>query len=142
MSRNNEDLVRRFLTEIATRRDSNAALACAHADINVDWSDSRAPYSGTYRGHEGVMQFWTGLWDAWDEFSPEIEEVIECGRDRLVTVTMIRARGKTSGIEVAARGAVLWTVRDGRISQVKLFQGKDEALEAVGVSEQNAHISS
>ena len=141
MSRSNEDVVRHFLTALR-RRDANSALAFVHADVDVDWSDSRAPFSGTYRGHDELRQFWTGLWDAWDEWNPEIDEVIECGRGCLVTVTMIRARGKTSGIEIAARGAVLWMVRDGKISQAKLFQGKDEALEAVGLSSQGDPSSS
>jgi ketosteroid isomerase-like protein len=135
MARSDEDVVRCFLTALR-RRDANSALAFVHADVDVDWSDSRAPFSGSYRGHDELTQFWTGLWDAWDEWNPEIDEVIDCGRGRLVTVTMIRARGKTSGIEIAARGAVLWKVRDGRISRAKLFQGKDEALETVELSSQ------
>jgi len=62
-----------------------------------------------------------------------IEEVIDCGPEALITVNLIRARGKTSGIEIAARGATLWTLRGEKISRVKLFQTKEEALEAVAV---------
>jgi ketosteroid isomerase-like protein len=128
VSRQSVELVRRF-NESWSRRDIDAALECAHAEIELDWSNSMAPFRGTYSGHEGLARFWTETWDAWDEFSPEVEDVIECGGDRLVTVTIARGRGKGSGIEIEARGAVLWTLREGRIFQGKLFQTKDEALE-------------
>jgi hypothetical protein len=38
---------------------------------------------------------------------------------------------------------MLWTLRDGKIlRRGKMFQTKDEALEAVGLSEQDAHAES
>jgi ketosteroid isomerase-like protein len=38
-----------------------------------------------------------------------------------------------------ARGAMLWTTREGKIVRGKMFQTKDEALEAAGLSEFDAH---
>ena len=129
----NVETVRRFLDELWIKRNPDAALECAHPEIEMDWSSSRAPYKGTYTGHEGVRRFWTSLWDAWDEFRVEIEDVIECGQGRLITATSVRARGKTSGIEIAAGGALLWTLRGGKIIHGKLFQTKQEALDATAL---------
>jgi ketosteroid isomerase-like protein len=131
----NEEVVRRFLNEAWGRRDMDAALACAHPEIEIDWSNSMAPFGGTYTGYDGLVRFWTSLWEAWEQFRPVIEEVIELGHDRFITVNLIRARGKGSGIEVESRGAALWTMRDTKIAAVKLFQGKDEALQALGLKE-------
>jgi ketosteroid isomerase-like protein len=39
------------------------------------------------------------------------------------------------GIEVQARTAWIWTLRDGMIVRVCLFQDKQEALRAAGLSE-------
>ena len=86
-------------------------------------------------GHEGLTRFWTELQEAWEEFSLELVEVVECDRERLVAVTVVRGRGQGSGISIEAGGAMLWTLREGKILSGKLFQNREEALEAVGLSE-------
>jgi ketosteroid isomerase-like protein len=132
MPRENFELVRRFC-EDWNRGDMDAALECAHIEMEFDWSDSRGPLRGTYRGHEGLARFWTELWEAWDDFRLELGDAIECGRERLVTVTTVWARGRGSGIEIEARGAMLWTLREGKILRGKLFQTREEALEAAAL---------
>ena len=141
MSQENVELVRRFEDSFA-RRDLAAALRCVDRDFEFDWSNSMGPFVGTYRGHEGLTRFWTELLDAWEEFAPTAEEIIECPPARLITLDVVRARGKGSGIDMEARGAMLWTVQEGKILRVKMFQTKQEALEAVGLSEQAAHSDS
>ena len=44
------------------------------------------------------------------------------------------ARGR-DGIEVQARGIWVWTIRDGSIVRVCLYQERHEALEAAGLEE-------
>jgi hypothetical protein len=44
-------------------------------------------------------------------------------------------RGRGSGVEVDAVGAQLWTIRNGKVRSVKLYQSKADALEAAGPSE-------
>lgn len=88
------------------------------------------PFKGSYHGREGLAHFWRDMSDAWDQFSPEIEEVIESAGERLVVVSVVRARGKGSGIEVEARGGLLFTIRDGKLLEGKFFQTKAEALAA------------
>jgi ketosteroid isomerase-like protein len=55
------------------------------------------------------------------------------GSERLITLDVARGRGKGSGIDMEARGAMLWTLQEGKIVRVKMFQTKEEALEAVPV---------
>jgi ketosteroid isomerase-like protein len=126
-------VVRRFY-ESWNERDLEAVLACVHDEFRFDWSDSRSPFSGVYEGREGLLQFWRDGLEAWDEFALEIEDEIECERDRIVTATLVRGRGKGSGIEVEARGAMLWTLREKTLLEGKLFQTKEDALEAAGAS--------
>jgi ketosteroid isomerase-like protein len=141
MSQENVELVRRFEKSWA-RRDLDAALECVHDDLEFDWSDSMGPFVGTYKGRAGLTRFWTDMLEAWEQFSPEIEEIFDCGSDRLITLDVVRARGKGSGIDMEARGAMLWTMQEGKIARVKMFQTKDEALEAVRLSRQDAHAES
>jgi ketosteroid isomerase-like protein len=131
MSEQNVELVRRFY-ESWNRQDVDSALECVHAEIELDWSGSRSPFSGIYRGREGLRRFWTENWDTWDRFSLEMEDVTDRGDGRLVTATLVRGRGQGSGVEVGARGAMLWTLRDGKILRGKLFQSTEEALGAAG----------
>ena len=130
----NVALVRRF-EESWAKRNLDAALDCVHDELEFDWSDSMGPFVGTYRGRDGLTRFWTEMQEAWERFSPEMVEVFECGPDRLITLDVVRARGKGSGIDMEARGAMLWTVQNGKIVRVKMFQTKEDALQAVGLSE-------
>lgn len=125
----NVELIERFY-DAWRRRDLDAVVACVHPEMEFDWLNARGPFRGTYRGHEGLGRFFEDLTDAWDRFVPEVEEVVECGPDRLVAVSVVHARGRGSGIEVDARGGLLYTVRDGRILSGIFFQTRDEALDA------------
>jgi hypothetical protein len=43
--------------------------------------------------------------DAWEEWDPQFEEVIEIDPETILVVNFVRARGKGSGIPVEARAA-------------------------------------
>jgi ketosteroid isomerase-like protein len=132
MSSSKEQIVR-DLMEAWGSHDVDAAITYVHPEIEFDWSRSMAPFRGVYRGHAGLRSYWTASWEAWGEFKPQIEEAIDCGPERLLTVNLVRARGESSGLEISARGAMLWTFRDGKIIGATLFQDKDEALEAIAL---------
>jgi ketosteroid isomerase-like protein len=127
----NLELLRRFHDHLWVRKDLEAALECASPQLQIDWSASIAPYSGTYDGPQGLGEFSRAFWDAWDEFNPEIDEFVECGPESVITVYRVSARGRKSGIEVASGGAVIWTLRDGTILRGQLFQTKEDALKAI-----------
>jgi ketosteroid isomerase-like protein len=141
MSQENVQIVQQFY-ESVTRQDLDGVLDCVHAEIELDWSASRSPWRGIYKGYDGLMRFWTEQIEGWKEFSLELAEAIEYDRERVLAVTVMRGRGEGSGISTKAAGATLWTFRDGRILSGRLFQTKEEALEAVGLSDQDAHADS
>jgi ketosteroid isomerase-like protein len=106
--------------------------------FEFDWSNSRSPLSGVYQGREGLLRFWTDIWDAWDVFRLEVEDARECGNERIVASTVVRGQGKGSGIEVEARGAMLWTLRAGKLLAGRFFQTTEEALGAANAGEASA----
>jgi ketosteroid isomerase-like protein len=130
----NVQIVRRLADLMWSARDLDAAFELVHPEAVFDWSASRSPYSGLVQGHAAIRDACHALWEAWDEWNPEFEEVIEVDRETVLIVTFVRARGKGSGVPVEAHGASLWSVRDGKIVRAKLFQSKEEALDAVGLS--------
>jgi ketosteroid isomerase-like protein len=127
----NVETIRLFLTAALEHRDFDAALQLAHPDAEMDWSNSRAPYRGVYRGYEEATGAWFTWLEAWDEWRTDITEAIEVDPETVVIVTQIHARGRGSGVTVEAEGAGVWRVRDGKIAYAKLFQSKEEALAAV-----------
>jgi len=45
----------------------------------------------------------------------------------------MRGRGRASEVAVEAASVTRWTLRDGKISQIKLYQTRHDALKAVGL---------
>ncbi len=79
------------------------------------------------RGREelfGVIGEWVSGFENWNE---EIEAMHDLD-GRVCVVAVQRGRGKDSGIEIATRYAVMYDVRDGVITRMKLYGDPDEAL--------------
>jgi ketosteroid isomerase-like protein len=112
-------------------RDKERLIAQLAPDAVMDWTASRAPYAGVYKGHDEIRRSWQATEEAWDEWTVEAVELIEPDAETVVLVTHIRARGKGSGITVDAHGASIWKLCDGLVTRATLYQDKDEALAAV-----------
>jgi ketosteroid isomerase-like protein len=133
VSQENVELVERAF-EAINRRDVEAFLDLADGDVVQDWSRAVGPQSGIYRGRAEVRTFLHSWWDAFDESILVVDELIDAG-DRVVSPFHGRQRGRASRVELEGRGSVLvWTVRAGSIVSATLYQERDEALEAVGLS--------
>jgi hypothetical protein len=60
--------------------------------------------------------------------------------DQVVVVTDLLGRGRATGADVAGAYVFPWTIRDGRVVEVREYETKEEALEAAGSAEQqDAH---
>ena len=108
-------------------------------DMELDSSEgSVLDVSGVYRGTAAVKQFWREWLAAWE--TNEFEYELVAAGDRIVQLFDMRMRGRSTGIEMPF-GKVAWvyTFRDGLIVHMKLYMSQAEALEAVGLSEQDAH---
>jgi ketosteroid isomerase-like protein len=110
-------------------------------DPEVEVYDHDIPDAGTYRGHEGYLR-WVADWgDAWADYRMEPERWIDAG-DKVVLIFQMTAKGKGSGVEVKRRDAIVWTVSDGKAVRLDYYNNEAQALEAVGLSEQDAHADS
>jgi ketosteroid isomerase-like protein len=134
VSQENVDIVRRSLAKI-NEGDFDAALADVAAGAELDWSASEGPDSGVYRGPAEWRKFLTSLLEAWTDLRLHQTEVIDVPPDTVVAVGRTRLRGRASGVEVAAFGAFVWTLRDGQVTSQTMYQTRDQALKAVGLEE-------
>jgi hypothetical protein len=114
------------------------------SDPDIELDTSEAPVldvSGVYQGTDAVQQFWREWLAAWETLRFEYE-LVDAG-DRVLMLFDLRMRGRSTGIEMPF-GKVAWayTFRDGLIVHQKLYMSQSEALEAAGLSEQDAHADS
>ena len=130
MSDERIDLLRRF-HEIWGAGDLEGALECVHPEIDFDWTESMSPFKAVFHGHDGMRRFWNEMRDAFEEFKPEIDELVDGGDEGIVTRNTIHSRSRSGGIALEAHGAMHWLFADGKIVRAKMFQTVDEALEAL-----------
>ena len=90
--------------------------------------------AAVYRGHEGMRELMSLLRGIWKLQHGEAQEFIRVAEDRVIVPIQIVSVGRDN-IELAARMAMLFTVGDGKITHMKSFQSKADALEAVGLSD-------
>jgi ketosteroid isomerase-like protein len=68
------------------------------------------------------------------EVDLEVEELIDAG-DQVVAVTRERGVGRGSGVLVRSIAVSVWTLEDGKVIQVQVFDDRQHGLEAVGLRE-------
>jgi uncharacterized protein len=147
MSQENVEMVKGFLAAGA-EMDKQTLLAALPeviaqtCDPEIEWyEDPQRADARVYRGHGGVLESFERWLDQWDEYGFEAERVIDCGDDVLV-VAREHGRGAISGTTVSARNYWVITIREGKILRYREFYDEAAALEAVGLSEQDAHADS
>jgi ketosteroid isomerase-like protein len=116
--------------------DWDAASRDWHPDFELTTGD-RVMNAGTHRGRDAARRFWEDLREPFEEVVVTPEQFFERG-DSIVVFLLVRARPRGSGALVETRIGHLWTMRDGRMVGCKIFPVREEALEAVGLSEQDA----
>jgi ketosteroid isomerase-like protein len=132
MSEENVETVRRH-TEGWNRRDLKTWLASFHPDAEIDWSRSRGPLKGVYRGHGRREVFWDEFWSTFEDVQLEVHGFTAAGSEVVVPNTA-HMRGR-QGIEVVARSTLVFTLEKGRITRLRLFQERAEGLESAGLRE-------
>jgi uncharacterized protein len=129
MAQGNVNVVRRIIAAY-NRGDLDAVVELCDPEIEWDWS-RRLLDPVVDHGHEGVRRFFEGFGEIFDEVEiEEPEEIIQLG-DEVVWVGSAHFRGRTSGADVRARGAQVWTIRDGKAIKFRFYQTREDALEAV-----------
>lgn len=126
ISAKNVEVVRRSV-EALTAGHVKAALELCDPDVEVQESP-RWPDRKTYRGHEGAMQAYETMLDAFEDVRFEAEDLIEIG-DQVVVFIKVHGRGKGSGVETEARIAYLYSVHGGRIVRIRIYDDRIEAEE-------------
>jgi ketosteroid isomerase-like protein len=127
----------RAVYEAVSRGDWDAAFREASANFEFKTPDTN-PIAGTYRGPEEVRRFFEELWAAFAEVAVQPERFVDLD-DRILVFLLMRLRPTDSNATLEMRIAHLWTVDDGEIIRCEVFTEREDALEAVGLSEHDVH---
>ena len=98
------------------------------------------PEPGPYVGREAVMRWMAQLRETWDADTVELTSDFIAAGDRVAGRVIWHGAGR--GPEANMGMTVVQTVRDGRIFYVEYFWDYAKALEALGLSEQDAQADS
>jgi ketosteroid isomerase-like protein len=132
MSEENVEIVREIYDAVA-RRDAPSAFAVYAEDIVWEVSARRAiVMDRAYHGHEGVRRFWRDALLAFGEVDLLVEELIDAG-DRVIALIQEREIGRSSGVPVEASHAAIWTLAEGKVVRMQVFDDRDQAFKAVGL---------
>lgn len=127
MSTENVELVK-ALYEAQERGNLAAALEAIGPDVVWISSPGAVPRCGLEAFVESLAEWG----ETWEGYESRVEEYLDAG-DRVVVVSRLRARGGHSGVEVASRIAILWTLESGKLVRGEVFDSKEEALAAAGI---------
>jgi ketosteroid isomerase-like protein len=134
MSRENLDVVRGIYDAVA-RRDVLTPFEVYAEDIVWDvsnWRRAALDPKQVYLGHEGVREAWRETLDAWGEVDFDVEELTDAG-DQVLAVIHEREVGRASGVPVEGTHVAVWTLADGKITQLQVFDDRDAAERAAGL---------
>ena len=122
----------------SSRGDIEGTLQFCSADIEVV-PFGAALQGRTYRGHDGVRDWWQNeIVPNWESFQVIPDEFQRVG-DHVLVLGRWLARGRSSGVELEMPATWVVKVLGGKIVAWQTFTERTEALEAVGLSEQDAH---
>jgi ketosteroid isomerase-like protein len=130
MSQENVEVVTRAIAAI-NARDIDGYLACCTENVEL-----LLPLAGSeYLGAVGVKRFFTDIEDIGPDFRIEVQRVQAIGDSNAIAFLRVGATGRASGIVTGAESANVYDFIDGKISRVRIFLDRHEALKAVGLEE-------
>jgi len=90
--------------------------------------------SGGYVGHGGVRDYFEECAEVWELMQPHADDLRTVG-DHVVVLGGCAVRGRGSGAGSDNPMAWVITLRDGRVIRHRGFATREEALDAVGLTE-------
>jgi ketosteroid isomerase-like protein len=136
MSEENAEVVWRAV-EAFNRGGTEAALSWLAPD--VEWHDlPDLPDAEIHRGHGGFLAAFKQFFGELEDYTVKVDEATDHG-ERVLVFARIIGRGRGSGAWFEQRIFGVWTVRNRLVVRAVWFRTREEALEAAGLSEQDAY---
>jgi ketosteroid isomerase-like protein len=132
VSEENVELVRHILSEFGETLQPVSDLTSPDFIWNTgSWTAWTGP--SEYRGIDGFMRFFGEWIAAYDDWTQEVEEIVDAGGSQVVGITRQRGRPRNSSSWVDLQAAFVYTIEDGVLVRVDVYGTRAEALKAVGL---------
>jgi len=133
VSRENARLVERAIAAI-NARDIEGDLACCTENVKLE--TPMAAVGGVYEGIDGIRRYFADIEDAAPDFRIELDGVEVVDRKRVLAFLRISSTGRASGIRMAPPPLTnVYDLIDGKLSRIRIFLDRQQALKAVGLEE-------
>jgi len=130
MSTQNVETVERAVAAI-NARDIDAYLACCTENVEL-----LLPMVGAeYLGANGIKRFFADIEDAGPDFRIDVHGLEAIAADRVLASLHITSTGRSSGIPVETDPTNIYDFTEGKISCIRVFLDRNEALKAVGLED-------
>jgi ketosteroid isomerase-like protein len=123
------DLVRRSF-EAYNSRDVDALLAVLHPEVHVRSLMTEAERAD-YRGHRGVREWYSAVFDVFPDWSPRLDAIREVGEASAVVAFTAFATAAGSGVPIEQRYWQGVHLRERLIDYIGFFRSDQDALEAL-----------
>ena len=123
-----DEIISQLRTAYAAFNRGDFDAAVAVLDPKIEWTEPlEFPGGGTYHGREAVKRYLTQSRAGWAEGSSEPERFITAG-DRIVVFVCARFRPRERNEWQEVKLADVYSVRNGRIVQMRAFADRQQAL--------------
>jgi ketosteroid isomerase-like protein len=120
------EVLKRFY-EAINEQDVDAAMTLCDRKVEV-YLPPNIVSAVAPRGHRDVGAYLREFMDSWHMYRPEPEDFVASG-DQVVALVHLRARGKGSRFVIEEDVADVFKVDQGKISQLRLYVHRDQALD-------------
>jgi ketosteroid isomerase-like protein len=114
--------------------DATAWLRAMDPEVRLYPRSEEPGVRAVYEGWDGVMEYLVNWYSDWEDYESEPVEFQDAG-DQVLVVLRERGRMERSGIEVEEEFSHSFKLRDGRIVEWRHHNSRQDALDALGLSE-------
>jgi ketosteroid isomerase-like protein len=133
MATPNVELARSICT--AWERGDFSSTDWAHPEIEYVIADG--PARGKWRGVTEMGHAWRNFLGSWADFRAVADEYRELDDERVLVLSHLTGRGKTSGLDVGGMrsdGAHLLHLHGGKVTRLVVYADRELALADLGLS--------
>ena len=133
MSQENVEVVQEF-TGRFERGDRDEWREYFDPKVVFDTSATEMPFAGVYHGHQGIERFFRDWLGTWKDYEIAHREYIDAG-DAVVVVFRQSGTGRGSGVRTERDFFGVYELRESKVVRYRMYESRQEALEAGGLSE-------
>jgi ketosteroid isomerase-like protein len=134
MSQENIEIVRSAYAAV-NEGDWDAVAEVTARDAVLDFSRSISPQQGICRGRDAFARHIGTIGEGFERFQLSPIDFVVAPGGEIVVRHHVSARRRASGLEIdrVPDVALVWELRDGKVTKTTMYQPHAEALEAVGL---------